>query len=112
MNATQLAWLWVVLAGCMEVIWVVGLKQTQGFTKLIPSVITIALMAMSFVLLSQALKIIPIGTAYAVWTGIGAAGSAVAGMMIYGESSSALRLFCIALIISGIVGLKLLPAHS
>jgi quaternary ammonium compound-resistance protein SugE len=108
----QLAWLWVVLAGCMEVIWVVGLKQTQGFTKLIPSVITITLMAMSFVLLSQALRIIPIGTAYAVWTGIGAAGGAAAGILLYGESANPLRIACIGLIILGIIGLKLLPAQS
>ena len=112
MTATQLAWLWVVLAGCMEILWVVGLKQTHGFTRLCPSVITVTLMAMSFVLLSQALKVIPIGTAYQVWTGFGAAGGAVAGMLIYGESAGALRLGCIGLIIAGIVGLKLLPATS
>ncbi len=112
MTPQQLAWLWVILAGCMEVIWVVGLKQTQGFTKLWPSVLTVTLMAMSFVLLSQALKIIPIGTAYAVWTGIGAAGGAVAGILIYGEAAHPLRIACIGLIIAGIVGLKLLPSHS
>jgi quaternary ammonium compound-resistance protein SugE len=112
MSAAHLAWLWVMLAGCMEVIWVVGLKQTQGFTRLWPSVITLALMATSFVLLSQALKVIPIGTAYAVWTGIGAAGGAVVGMWIYGESAHPMRLACIGLIILGIAGLKLLPAAS
>lgn len=112
MTAAQLAWVWVVLAGCMEVIWVVGLKQTQGFTRLWPSVVTVSLMAASFVLLSQALKVIPIGTAYAVWTGIGAAGGAVAGMLLYGESANPLRIVCIALIILGIAGLKLLPATS
>lgn len=111
MNASQLAWLWVLLAGCMEIFWVVGLKHTQGFTKLVPSVVTVTLMAMSFVLLSQALKVIPIGTAYAVWTGIGAAGGAVAGMVLFGESASMLRIGCIGLIIAGIAGLKLLPAN-
>ncbi len=112
MTSTQVAWIWVLLAGCMEVLWVVGLKQTQGFTRLVPSVITVTLMAASFVLLSQALKVIPIGTAYAVWTGIGAAGGAVLGMLIYGESASAFRIGCIGLIILGIAGLKLLPAQS
>ena len=111
MNSPQLAWLWVVLAGFMEIIWVIGLKHTQGFTKLVPSVITITIMAMSFVLLSQALRIIPIGTAYAVWTGIGAAGGAVAGILLFGESAHVLRIACIGLIIAGIVGLKLLPAQ-
>ena len=111
MTANQLAWLWVVLAGCMEIIWVVGLKRTEGFTKLGPSVITIAIMAASFVLLSQALRVIPIGTAYAVWTGIGAAGAAAAGILLFGESANPLRIACIALIIAGIVGLKLLPAQ-
>lgn len=111
MSSNQLAWLWVVLAGCMEILWVVGLKQTHGFTKLIPSVITVSLMAMSFVLLSQALKIIPIGTAYAVWTGIGAAGGAAAGILLFGESANPLRVACIGLIIAGIAGLKLMPAQ-
>jgi quaternary ammonium compound-resistance protein SugE len=112
MNNPQLAWLWVILAGCMEILWVVGLKHTQGFTKLGPSVITIVLMAMSFVLLSQALRVIPIGTAYAVWTGIGAAGGAIAGMVLFAEPVNALRIACIGLIITGIVGLKLLPSVS
>lgn len=112
MTAVQLAWLWVLLAGCMEVLWVVGLKQSQGFSRLGPSIVTIALMAASFVLVSQALKIIPIGTAYAVWTGIGAAGGALMGMILFGESAHPLRLACIGLIILGIAGLKLLPNPS
>ena len=112
MNAPQWAWLWVFLAGVMEILWVVGLKHTQGFTRLWPSVVTISIMAMSFVLLSQALRVIPIGTAYAVWTGIGAAGGAVAGILLFGESANLLRIACIGLIIAGIVGLKLLPAQS
>lgn len=112
MSSSQLAWLWVILAGFMEIIWVIGLKHTQGFTRFLPSVITITIMAMSFVLLSQALRVIPIGTAYAVWTGIGAAGGAIAGIVLFGEPATLLRVACIGLIIAGIVGLKLLPVQS
>ncbi|HKN86908.1 MAG TPA: quaternary ammonium compound efflux SMR transporter SugE, partial [Nitrospiraceae bacterium] len=89
-----------------EVIWATGLKYTEGFTRLWPSVGTLAAMAVSIVLLAQALKTIPVGTGYAIWTGIGAAGTAAMGIMLFGESRHVMRLLCIGLIIAGIVGLK------
>jgi quaternary ammonium compound-resistance protein SugE len=101
-----MAWLYLLLAGITEVAWAVGLKQTQGWTRLWPSVITAVLMVISFALLSLALRVLPIGTAYAVWTGIGAVGTAIVGIMFFGEPRTAIRLACIALILIGIVGLK------
>lgn len=102
-----MAWLYLILAGLLEIGWAIGLKQTQGFTRLWPSVWTVAAMAASFALLSLALRSLPIGTAYAIWTGIGAVGTAVFGMLFFGESREVGRLVCVALIVSGIVGLKL-----
>jgi quaternary ammonium compound-resistance protein SugE len=101
-----MAWLMLVLAGLFEVAWAIGLKYTQGFTRLVPSVLTLAAMGVSFFLLAQALKTIPVGTGYAVWTGIGAAGTAILGMYLFGESTAAMRLTSLALILLGIVGLK------
>ncbi len=100
-------WFWLILAGIMEVCWAIGLKYTDGFTKFWPSLLTASTMVISFFLLSLALKSIPLGTAYAVWTGIGAVGVALIGILLFHESSDPLRLFCIMLIIIGIVGLKL-----
>ncbi|MCG3149627.1 MAG: Quaternary ammonium compound-resistance protein SugE [Verrucomicrobiae bacterium] len=94
------------MAGILEIGWAIGLKYTQGFTKLWPSVATIAGMIASFGLLSAALKTIPIGTAYAVWTGIGAAGTAAIGMLILGESRDVMRIVCLVLIVAGVVGLR------
>ena len=88
--------------------WAVGLKQAEGFTRLVPSVLTVLSMIASVVLLGLALRALPLGTAYAVWTGIGTVGTALLGMLLFGESASAGRLFCIALIVAGIAGLKLL----
>jgi quaternary ammonium compound-resistance protein SugE len=102
-----MAWLYLVLAGLSEIGWAVGLKYTQGFTRLVPSVLTIISMIVSLALLGLALRNLPLGTAYAIWTGIGTVGTAIFGIMVLGESASALRLACIALIVSGIVGLKL-----
>lgn len=101
------AWLMLAAAGALEIVWAVGLKYTDGFTKTGPSTIVIAAMVASMWLLAQAARDLPIGTAYAVWTGIGAVGAALLGMMLFGESASAMRLACIALIIAGIIGLKL-----
>jgi quaternary ammonium compound-resistance protein SugE len=101
------AWMLLLLAGALEIIWAIGLKYTDGFTKTIPSAITIAAMAASMYLLALAARSLPIGTAYAVWTGIGAVGAALLGIMLFAESANALRLGCIALIVAGIVGLKL-----
>lgn len=105
-----MAWIYLVIAGLLEIGWAVGLKYTQGFSRLWPSVATIAAMTASFAFLSAALKTIPVGTGYAVWTGIGAAGTAVIGMMFLGESREVLRIVCIALILAGVVGLKFASA--
>jgi quaternary ammonium compound-resistance protein SugE len=99
-------WLFLIIAGVFEIIWATGLKYTEGFTRLWPSMGTLAAMAVSMVLLAQALKTIPVGTGYAIWTGIGAAGTAVMGIVLFGESRQVLRLLCIGLIVAGIVGLK------
>ena len=101
-------WFLLALAGLFEVGWAVGLKSSHGFTRFWPSVITVALMGLSFFLLAAALKHLPIGTAYAVWTGIGAVGTALLGILLFGESASPARIACIALIVAGIAGLKLL----
>jgi quaternary ammonium compound-resistance protein SugE len=101
-----MAWLYILSAGVLEVGWAVGLKYTYGFSRLNPSLLAVAAMALSVFLLSQALKVIPVGTGYAVWTGIGAAGTALAGMMLFDEPRDTLRLTCIGLIVVGIVGLK------
>jgi quaternary ammonium compound-resistance protein SugE len=101
------AWVILVLAGLCEVGWAVGLKYTEGFTRLWPSLATIAAILLSLGLLGVALRDLPLGTAYAVWTGIGTLGTAVLGIWLFGESTSVLRLVCIGLILAGIVGLKL-----
>ena len=101
-----MAWIWLVVAGLLEVGWAVGLKFTDGFTRLWPSVGTILAMVASFGLLSLALKTLPMGTAYAVWTGIGAAGTAAVGMVFLGEPREWARIGCLAMIVAGVVGLK------
>jgi len=101
-----MAWLMLVVAGVLEIGWAVGLKYADGFTRPGPSVLTVAAMVLSMVLLAMATRTLPIGTAYAVWTGIGAAGTALLGIWLFQESASFARLFCIALIIAGVVGLK------
>ncbi len=102
-----MAWIWLGIAGVMEIVWAIGLKYTDGFTRLWPSVITGAAMIASVYFLALAVRTIPIGTGYAVWTGIGAAGVAILGIVLFGEPRTLLRLGCIGLIIAGIVGLKL-----
>ena len=101
-----MAWLYLVVAGLFEVGWAIGLKYTDGFTRLWPSLWTGASMAVSLFLLAQALRTLPVGTGYAVWTGIGSVGTAVLGIALLGESRDALRLLCLGLIVIGIVGLK------
>ena len=101
-----MAWFALFLAGLFEIVWAIGLKYTDGFSKLWPSLGTLAAMAISFGLLSYALKFLPIGTAYAIWTGVGAVGTAVLGIFLFGEAASAARLVCILLIVAGIAGLK------
>lgn len=103
-----MAWIILLVAGLFEVGWAVGLKQSEGFTRLVPSALTAASMVASVVLLGMALRTLPLGTAYAVWTGVGTVGAALLGMALYGEPANAARLACIALIVGGIAGLKLL----
>ncbi len=101
-------WIYLFLAGLTEIAWAVGLKYTDGWSRLWPSVATGVLMVVSFVFLSMAVKTLPIGTAYAVWTGIGAAGTALAGIFLFGEPRDALRILSIVLIVAGVAGLRLL----
>jgi len=99
-------WLWLIVAGLLEISWAVGLKYTDGFSKLVPSVVTVVLMLASFWCLAQAVKGLPLGTSYAIWTGIGAVGTAIAGIVLFKEPATAARLACMVLIVAGIVGLK------
>ncbi|HCL6101193.1 quaternary ammonium compound efflux SMR transporter SugE [Enterobacter cloacae subsp. cloacae] len=105
-----MSWIILVIAGLLEVVWAIGLKYTHGFTRLTPSVITVIAMIVSIVLLSWAMRSLPVGTAYAVWTGIGAVGAAITGILLLGESASLARIASLALIVCGIIGLKL-SAH-
>jgi quaternary ammonium compound-resistance protein SugE len=102
-----MAWLVLVIAGLFEVGWAIGLKYTEGFTRLWPSVATLAAMTVSIGLLALAMRSLPVGTAYAVWTGIGALGTVALGMALFGEPATVSRLACAGLILAGIVGLKL-----
>ncbi len=101
-----MAWVLLVVAGLLEVGWAIGLKYTEGFTRLWPTVGTVTAMVLSVALLGVAMRTLPVGTAYAVWTGIGAGGTVILGIVLFGEPATAARLACVALIVSGIVGLK------
>lgn len=101
-------WLILIMAGVLEICWSVGMKYSCGFTKVLPAVFTVITMIGSFVLLGITLKTLPLGTAYAVWTGIGTIGAALAGMILFNEQISVLRIICILLIVGGIAGLKML----
>ncbi|WP_119679812.1 quaternary ammonium compound efflux SMR transporter SugE [Indioceanicola profundi] len=102
-----MAWIYLTIAGLLEVVWAIGLRYTEGFSRPLPSLFTLAAMGGSFWLLSIALKTLPIGTAYGVWVGIGAVGTAIAGVLILGEPASWAKFLCILLIVAGIAGLKL-----
>ena len=102
-----MAWIFLLLAGLFEVGWVIGMKYSEGFTKLVPSALMVVAMGASLWFLTLAVKSLPLGTSYAVWTGIGAVGAMVAGIVLFGESASAMRLASAGLILAGIVGLKL-----
>lgn len=104
-----MAWVVLFVAGLFEIGWAVGLKYTEGFTRFWPTVWSAVSMLASLGLLGVALRTLPLGTAYAVWTGIGSAGTVLLGILLFGESASALRLACVVLILAGIVGLKLVP---
>ena len=103
---TSRAWMYIVAAGLLEVVWAVGLKYSEGFSKPTPTAITIAAMVASMWMLAQALRVLPAGSGYAVWTGIGAVGTAILGIVLFAESRSAPRLAFIAMIVVGIIGLK------
>ena len=100
-------WIYLAIAGLLEIAWAIGLKYTEGWTRLVPSLITAALMIASFYFLSLAVRSLPIGTAYAVWTGIGTVGAAILGMFLFDEPKDIVRVLCILLIIAGIAGLKI-----
>lgn len=102
-----MAWIYLFIAGLFEIGWAIGLKYTEGYTKLVPTVLTLAGMGASVFTLGLALKEIPLGTGYAVWTGIGSVGTAILGIILFGEPATVLRLACIGLIVAGIIGLKL-----
>lgn len=110
MTAAALAWTVLVIAGLFEVGWAIGLKYTEGFTRLWPSVGTVAAMVVSVVLLGWAMRTLPVGTAYAVWTGIGAVGTVALGIVLFQEPATVARLACVGLILAGIVGLKVTHA--
>ena len=103
-----MAWFWLVIAGLLEIVWAVGLKYTEGFTRVVPSVVTVATFLASLYFLALAVRTIPIGTGYAVFTGIGAVGVAILGMVFFNESRELLRIGCILLVVAGIAGLKAL----
>jgi quaternary ammonium compound-resistance protein SugE len=103
----EMAWLSLFLAGVLEILWAIGLKYSEGFTRLWPSLATLVAIGLSFTLLGLSLKSVPFGTAYAIWTGIGAVGAVTAGVLLFGESVAAERLVCLGLIISGTIGLRL-----
>lgn len=103
-----MAWLILLAAGLLEVVWAIGLKYTHGFSRLMPTVVTVIAMIASMGLLGLAVRSLPIGTAYAVWTGIGTVGTVLVGILVFGESASLLRLLCVSLIVIGIIGLKAL----
>ena len=104
-------WLFLIIAGVFEVAWVIGLKYSYGFTKLVPSVLTILGMIASFYFLSLAMKNIPLGTAYAIWTGIGTVGTGILGIILFNESVNPIRLICIGFIVIGAIGLKLVSSQ-
>lgn len=103
-----MAWVYLTVAGLLEIVWAIGLKYTEGFTKLVPTSLTIIAMVISVALLGLALRDLPVGTGYAVWTGIGTVGTALLGMYLFGDPATAARLACIGLIVAGIIGLKVL----
>jgi quaternary ammonium compound-resistance protein SugE len=102
-----MAWLTLLMAGVLEIVWALGLKYSHGFTRFWPSVVTVLAIVLSFGLLGLSLKSVPFGTAYAIWTGIGAAGAVIAGIVLFGEPAGLIRLGCLVLIVAGTVGLRL-----
>jgi quaternary ammonium compound-resistance protein SugE len=107
-----MAWIFLIVAGLLEVVWAYFMKQSQGFTKALPSIVTIVTMIASFALLSVSMKTLPLGTAYTIWTGIGAVGAFVVGIVVLGEQATPLRIFSAALIVSGLVLMKLSTSEA
>ncbi|MGE1166562.1 DMT family transporter, partial [Peribacillus simplex] len=107
----KMAWIYIIMAGLLEIVWVIGLKYSHGFTKIIPSIVTVVIIIYSFFLLSKALHSIPLGTGYAVFTGLGTVGTVVIGMLFLGETINPLKVFFMALMILGIIGIKTNPAQ-
>ncbi|MDM5213177.1 multidrug efflux SMR transporter [Peribacillus sp. NJ4] len=105
-----MAWIYIIMAGLLEIVWVIGLKYSHGFTKIIPSTVTVVIIIFSFFLLSKALHSIPLGTGYAIFTGLGTVGTVVTGMLFLGETINPLKVFFMALMILGIIGIKVNPA--
>ena len=105
-----MAWLQLVVAGILEIAFAFGMKTSEGFTRLVPSLVTVASGLSSVVLLSFALRSVPMGTGYAVWTGIGAAGTAIVGIAALGDSAAPMRILCIGLILAGVIGLRIWPS--
>jgi len=106
-----MAWIYLIIAGLLEIGWAIGLKYTEGWTRFYPSLLTATAMFVSFYFLSLAVKDLPMGTAYAVWTGIGTVGAAILGILIFGETRDISKIVCVLFIITGIVGLKLTSTH-
>lgn len=106
-----MAWVWLVIAGVFEVVWAASMKRSDGFTRLWPSVVTLVTMGISFALLSLAMRTLPLGTAYTVWTGIGAVGAFVVGVIVLGEAATPMRLLAAALLVAGLVLMKLSSSH-
>lgn len=104
-----MAWIYIIMAGLLEIVWVIGLKYSHGFTKIIPSIVTVVIIFFSFFLLSKALHSIPLGTGYAIFTGLGTVGTVVTGMLFWGETINPLKVFFVALMILGIIGIKISP---
>ncbi|RRN68134.1 multidrug efflux SMR transporter [Peribacillus simplex] len=106
-----MAWIYIIMAGLLEIVWVIGLKYSHGFTKIIPSIVTVVIIIFSFFLLSKALHSIPLGTGYSIFTGLGTVGTVVTGMLFLGETINPLKVFFVALMIFGIIGIKISPAQ-
>ena len=106
-----MAWVFLLVAGVLEVGWAYGLKVSEGFSKPIPSVLTVIGMILSFLALSQAVRDLPLGTAYAIWTGIGAVGTVIVGILIFREPADLARMICVGLIIAGVIGLRVVSGH-
>ncbi|WP_342615533.1 multidrug efflux SMR transporter [Peribacillus frigoritolerans] len=106
-----MAWIYIIMAGLLEIVWVIGLKYSHGFTKIIPSMVTAVIIIFSFFLLSKALHSIPLGTGYSMFTGLGTVGTVVTGMIFLGETINPLKVFFMALMILGIIGIKINPAQ-